>query len=126
VHKYKKWYSLVMEDSPFGNLQEELLKAGLTRESVERVRREALKGYIYVIKCNEYYKIGSSRDGVEKRLNGMQTGNPYELLIVAKYCVTDYLQAEALLHKYFKDKRVRGEWFKLDKEDLILLDKIDE
>ena len=30
---------------------------------------------------------------------------------------------EKELHQIFKEKRIRGEWFKLDKEDIIIIKK---
>ena len=72
------------------------------------------KAYIYVIRCNEYYKIGVA-DNVERRLYELQTGNPYQLEIVGCYpaprnmCIS----FEGTLHSIFEQCgfHVRGEWF---------------
>jgi len=53
----------------------------------------------------------------------MQTNNPYKLELVGAYH-TDYVEeTESFLHKTFKHKLVRGEWFSLDGNDLIFLKK---
>lgn len=98
--------------------QKALRDAGITHEWLGNIRREAVKGYIYIIRCNEFYKIGCSRDGADKRLKAMQTGNPYELELIFQCEVTDFMQAEAALHAYFKDNRVRGEWYRLTAEQV--------
>lgn len=98
------------------SLKEALELAGITKEKVEAVQREALRGFVYVIKCNEYYKIGCSREGVEKRLKAMQTGNPYELELIMMIKTSNYPKTELFLHKRFDKYRIRGEWFKLSEE----------
>lgn len=107
-----------MQSNSFGSIEEELKKHGITREKVEQVEREALRGYVYIIKCNEFYKIGSSRDGVDGRLKAMQTGNPYKLRLILKIKIDNYPKAELMLHEHFKDKRRLGEWFELNDKDL--------
>jgi hypothetical protein len=70
--------------------------------------------YIYIIRCNEYYKIGVAHN-VGHRLYELQTGNPYPLEIVGSYpaprnmCIS----FEGTLHSVFEQCgfRVRGEWF---------------
>jgi len=76
--------------------------------------------YIYIIKCNEYVKIGKS-DYVEERLKLLQTGNPYRLELLFKFkCDNSDLamSTEAHLHRHFSKKHHAGEWFKLTKSDI--------
>ena len=59
-------------------------------------------------------KIGVAKD-VEKRLKGMQTGNPHKLIILAKIPCDSRrhaLHLEATLHERFKKDRMTGEWFR--------------
>lgn len=72
---------------------------------------------VYMIRCNDMYKIGFS-DSPHKRLEGLQIGNPYHLELIWEDKVPNYLQIEEGLHQKFASKRERGEWFKLDSEDI--------
>jgi predicted GIY-YIG superfamily endonuclease len=71
--------------------------------------------HVYIIRNGKKggYKIGVARD-VEKRRDSLQTGNPVELYIVAKFDFGSQAKAyqmESALHKMFKRHRIRGEWF---------------
>lgn len=64
------------------------------------------------------YKIGRTQRPIEKRLNELRTSNanPLEVLFVYQ---TDWgLQVEKRLHRHFNDKRMEGEWFNLDENDV--------
>ena len=71
---------------------------------------------VYFIQCldeNRFIKVGMTRN-VEKRLETLQIGNPYELKILAVIpCTSDKRarRTEREVHKYFDHLRVRGEWF---------------
>jgi hypothetical protein len=79
--------------------------------------------YLYLIKCQQYYKIGVAND-VQSRLAQLSTGNPFELEPVTVCGFDNASAVEAVLHQRFESRRVRGEWFDLDSEDLIVFDKI--
>ena len=68
--------------------------------------------YTYIIKSHNLYKIGKSAD-VAKRVKTFKTGNPVIELI--KVLDGD---RESDLHVQYKDKRVAGEWFELNVEDI--------
>jgi DNA repair exonuclease SbcCD nuclease subunit len=57
-------------------------------------------------------KIGKATSNyhVKKRLESCQIGNPETLQIVAiaEWCRHDF---EKTVHNFYKDKRIRGEWF---------------
>lgn len=78
--------------------------------------------YVYlIINCrNGLFKIGRSRNPL-KREKTLQAEEPEVLLI--KYWSADK-SFESKLHKRFLQKRVRGEWFKLNINDLLELRKI--
>ena len=73
--------------------------------------------FIYVVKCNEYYKIGISCT-LGWRLNYLQCGNPYPLKLIDAVKLKDAKLVEKIIHEYFKDKRGLGEWFKLNDQEL--------
>lgn len=73
--------------------------------------------YLYVIKCNEYHKIGIAND-IDSRLAQLSTGNPYPLKVVVYYGFDNAEIVERSIHQKYKNKRNRGEWFSLDYDDL--------
>jgi hypothetical protein len=80
-------------------------------------------GYLYLIKCNEFYKIGIGAD-VGDRIAQLQTGNPYELVCEVAYNFGNPLIVERVLHERFTDRQVRGEWYQLNGVDLDLFNQI--
>ena len=76
--------------------------------------------YTYVIfdSLSRLMKIGVSKD-VNKRLKTLSTGNlNLHLVLVIKG------NEERFLHKLFKHKRIKGEWFRLDSGDLLDLKEL--
>jgi hypothetical protein len=53
------------------------------------------------------------------RLKELQTGNPHILKLCYVLTVEQAAYLEAKLHRYFKDHRLRGEWFELFADDII-------
>lgn len=73
----------------------------------------------------EYYKIGISED-YEKRLKQIQSCNPFHISLSAYIYFETIEQArnmEKELHDKFDSKRINGEWFQLDFNDLELIYK---
>ena len=73
---------------------------------------------VYFISDNEgHMKIGVTNQDIELRLSELQCGNPYELSIVKTIrrkdlgISTDDYGIEKVLHEYFINYRIRGEWF---------------
>jgi hypothetical protein len=80
---------------------------------------------LYIIKCNDFYKIGVAND-LGSRLASLQTGNPYPLVVIASFEYPNAGFVERALHQAFAGARALGEWFKLgeaDLEKLIILCK---
>ena len=74
-------------------------------------------GYLYLLQCGEHYKIGFSQTP-RKRLRQLRTGSPHPIIVVHELRTAFYRQIEKKLHYKFADKRGRGEWFKLEPEDV--------
>ncbi len=77
---------------------------------------------VYLI-CSEIegknlYKIGYTRREIEKRIKEFRTGNASEFYLVDSFQSKWGTKIEAQLHKFFKSKKIRGEWFDLSKEDI--------
>jgi len=83
------------------------------------------KKVVYVITAGEFgdiYKIGIASD-IKKRIKALQTGCPYVLYAVTSYKVKKPATVEKMLHLVYCSKRIRGEWFRLLKKDLIFIDE---
>lgn len=81
-------------------------------------------GYIYLLQCATYYKIGCTRTSVQDRLKSVQHGNPIKVSLVHQATTDDPYLAEKFLHLRFSTKRVRNEWFELTTEDVAWFKKI--
>ena len=64
----------------------------------------------FIAQGDEYVKIGYGGDP-ESRLSQLQVGNPNELRIMA--CFSGGQQEEEILHSFWREVRVRGEWFEI-------------
>lgn len=86
--------------------------------------------YIYLVKEEHgLTKIGYSSD-IKQRFTSLRSGSPYEMELLHCKRILIAEEIENALHKLFKDKRKRGEWFDLDDKDIekihILLDYNEE
>ena len=70
------------------------------------------------INDQKVYKIGITKRAIEKRIKEFKTGNASELLLVDHFNSKWATKIESHLHRYFKAKRIKGEWFELNDEDL--------
>lgn len=91
------------------------------------------KGHIYAFMEEgeddyAFIKIGKTASKVTTRKSSCQTGNPRKLVtFYAKAIVTDLNNAEKKIHNAFENNRIRGEWFRFEKSQLIfLIDKMEE
>jgi hypothetical protein len=84
------------------------------RRRVQEVRRES--SFVYVMKNNRngYYKIGFSKRP-HFREGTLQAEEPDVSIL---FSFPSDIQSEKMLHKKYKDCRVRGEWFALTNEHI--------
>lgn len=77
------------------------------------------KKFVYLIldKLNGFYKIGISVNANE-RIKTLQTGNAGELILIDEVEVEGANKLEKELHSKYNECRVRGEWFRFDKNQL--------
>ena len=74
--------------------------------------------YLYVFEQEGYYKIGISNDPA-RRLSALQASTPFEVRISFVLGFGgDAEPIEKALHEYFINKHIRGEWYRLSKQDL--------
>ena len=74
-------------------------------------------GYIYVIRCGEYYKIGMTLS-LERRITELTMQLPHAPEIVCLIPTNHAGMEERRLHKLFSAQRLNGEWFSLTPEDI--------
>ena len=82
------------------------------------------EGVIYVFKLNGCYKIGSSKN-IKERIKHFECSLPGKMETIFIANVKDYLSVEKFLHRKFKDKRVRREWFNLSEADIEFIKAMD-
>lgn len=89
-------------------------------ESSKNIEKSKRDGYVYLLKSDQYYKIGMSKD-VDARMLQISPKLPVppELIHIIK--TEDMRQLEEALHKQFNHFRVNGEWFKLDQNSVDLI-----
>ena len=80
--------------------------------------QEPRRGWVYVLHCDGFYKIGISTGSPARRARNMQTGNPHRISVLFQIEHEDIEDAEKRLHVAFNDKRVRGEWFQFSLSEL--------
>lgn len=78
-------------------------------------------GTVYLINAwgTDKYKIGITKSDVEKRIKQLQTGCPDKIVLVNTYESKNYRHLESWLHREHTSKRVEGEWFILEDEDVL-------
>lgn len=77
----------------------------------------AVTGYVYLLKHGQHYKIGRSNDTARRRRE-ISLLLPEELEHVHVIETDDPQGIEAYWHRRFASKRMRGEWFALDTDDV--------
>ncbi|TWF34948.1 Meiotically Up-regulated Gene 113 (MUG113) protein [Chitinophaga polysaccharea] len=79
---------------------------------------------VYILSTGKnVYKIGKTQD-LHKRLAAYHTHLPVMFRVIRQYAALNMTDLEESLHIVFQHKRVKGEWFELSKDDLIICDNI--
>jgi hypothetical protein len=73
-------------------------------------------GYVYFLKCGQFYKIGRSKS-LKQRFMGFPFPEKPRLIKVVR-CL-DYGILEKALHALFAHKRTHGEWFDLSEDEVL-------
>ena len=76
------------------------------------------KVYLLANLDDGHYKIGITSGDVSKRVKALQTGNSIPIDIIAVFPSDFHSKIEKTLHRKYKSKRLEGEWFMLDGEDV--------
>ena len=79
---------------------------------------------VYILKTGKnLYKIGKTQD-LQKRLTSYHTHLPITFRIIRQYACTNMTELEGSLHIVLQHKRIKGEWFELTNDDLVICDNI--
>lgn len=78
-------------------------------------------GLVYLIANDEWtqFKIGVSTKSLDKRIKSLKTGNGSEITVVKYFETEHHRKVERWMHNKYHNKRLVGEWFSLDDEDII-------
>lgn len=84
--------------------------------------RRSRPGFVYAIRGSgsSAIKLGCSAQP-RVRLASLQTGNPDELRIINTVPCTDMYAVEERVHAKFAREWIRGEWFRVDEEQVRAL-----
>ena len=77
------------------------------------------KVYLIGIPEENRYKIGWTRGKIDKRIAPLQTGNAKRLEIIHQFETEHYTKVETWMHNVHASKRMEGEWFELNDEDVF-------
>lgn len=79
---------------------------------------------VYILKTGKnLYKIGKTQH-LQKRLLSYHTHLPILFRVIRQFPALNMTELEESLHLVFQHKRLKGEWFKLTPDDLIICDNI--
>lgn len=79
----------------------------------------------YIIKnALNHFKLGITTRDVKLRVKQFETGNSDELEIIKTFNTKHGTIFESTMHRRFVNKRLKGEWFKLDEKDILNIDDI--
>lgn len=80
-------------------------------------------GFVYIIKSKLGYKIGRSKE-IHHRNKIFNVKLPFQWEFAKVFCLEDYKLFEKFLHKIFLTKKINGEWFELNEDDLVSIERI--
>lgn len=112
----------IVTDEEITQANNELVKQFISestraKEESKIKTREKKKGYVYFIKDNSgYIKIGCTKN-VNRRLKDFSVAS-INLKIVHQIETNDMELTEELFHNKFFKKRIKGEWFNLNENDI--------
>jgi hypothetical protein len=78
-------------------------------------------GKVYLLANSEWsqFKIGISTKDIDNRLKSLKTGNGSEISLVKSFDTIHHRKVEKWMHNKHNSKRLVGEWFALNDDDII-------
>jgi hypothetical protein len=82
-------------------------------------------GFVYLARNGNthWYKIGISKQPY-RRMTQLQVGTPLEITLVERVFTMDAPKLEKALNEYYQAYWMRGEWFDLPTDEVVIFDKI--
>ena len=79
--------------------------------------------FVYIIQAGNtnLYKIGYTNNP-ERRIKGLQTGNPQSLRFVTIYETPNPRELERKIHDIVAREKMVGEWFEIDHVDSLIFE----
>ncbi len=88
------------------------------KEAQKAKKHEPNPGYVYLVQSpTGTYKIGRAKN-VSDRMSMFHVKLPFEIALLHTIECRNYHTAESELHARYASKRVNGEWFSLDDQDV--------
>lgn len=109
-------HDIIAHEDPIIEAKKTDIMVGENKFDYDCIEKTYCGGYVYLAKMGEHYKIGISQNP-KSRLKEF-TKLPYPLEIILCEKVNSYEVVEKELHNHFKKQHIRGEWFKLNHEDI--------
>jgi len=82
-----------------------------------KMRKDEPKGWVYLIKGGDYYKIGSTCSSIYARLKALQGPSPLPLELMWAIWTDRPRSVEEFLHDVFAEERLHSEWFAITDDD---------
>lgn len=113
---------LALMDS--GNFDMSAYEARMWEFDINGKPKDDQAGYVYLLHGvgTHYYKIGHSNN-LDRRISQISPVLPFPLELVSSIRSDHRQKLEAYMHRKFASKRLEGEWFALDKDDIALFDE---
>jgi hypothetical protein len=83
------------------------------------------EGFVYLMQWENEYKIGKAVD-IERRKKRLSRELNRDITVLHRIFSHDYTRAESDLHRKYASKRLHGEWFALEADDITWLMSIDQ
>jgi hypothetical protein len=85
-------------------------------------RRPRIVGkHVYLLRDGDLVKIGYA-SSINRRISHLQTSSPRSLTLLG--VVRGGRKTEQMLHRKFRDYRVRGEWFRIEAELAAFIEEL--
>lgn len=107
LNDYCKNYTDEEVDLINANIEEHFFDNTSVDKQVYNQKQKA--GYIYLLKCGGFYKIGYSKC-VEQRIHQLDV-RPYKINLLMKWKSDNAYFIEQALHEVYKEYRVDNEWY---------------
>ena len=92
-----------------------------TNATTNTPRNITRAGYVYVLESEnkEYYKIGKTKVLAVRVIKQLKVQLPFAVNVAYAFATDDRSRDETKLHRHFRSKRLNGEWFALNEDDLL-------